>query len=68
MKKVLETLSNAQGWVFEASRLLKASGREKQAAEVQKALRLLKKVESDLLLMMAQEEEIIKLLTTPRNP
>jgi hypothetical protein len=43
MKNVLEALSDAQGWALEVSRLLKAVGKEKQIAEVQKALRLLKR-------------------------
>jgi hypothetical protein len=68
MKRVIESLVNAQGWAQEACRLLRESGAKRQAAAVQKALRLLRKAEADLLCLLVQKEEMVNLLSTPGNP
>lgn len=62
MKKIVEALLNAQGWAQEACRLLELAGAKKEAAAVAKALRQLRRVETDIFLLHQQKEEMINLL------
>jgi hypothetical protein len=62
VEKIFEALGNAQGWIRETARRLESVGAAKEVASVRKALKLLEQVESDLFVLLVQQEEIRKLL------